>query len=86
MPAEAPRLSVRSLRFRGLGFRVQGLGFPKIRDTILGFPITRTMVLWGLYWASLMQGICSILGLYMDNGKENGSYQLRFRDKVQGLK
>ena len=25
-------------------------GFPKIRGTILGVPIIRTIVFWGLYW------------------------------------
>ena len=25
-------------------------GFPKIRGTILGVPIRRTIVFWGLYW------------------------------------
>ena len=29
-------------------------GFPKIRDTILGIPIMRTIVFWGLYWGSLI--------------------------------
>ena len=28
-------------------------GFPKIRDTILGAPIIRTIVYWGLYSGSL---------------------------------
>ena len=27
-------------------------GFPKIRGTILGVPIIRTIVFWGLYWGS----------------------------------
>ena len=39
-----------------LGFRVQGLGiwgFPKIRGTILGVPIIRIIVYWGLYWGHL---------------------------------
>ena len=34
-------------------------GFPKIRGTILGVPITRTIVFWGLHWGPL------ILGNYM---------------------
>ena len=25
-------------------------GLPKIRGTILGVPITRTIIFWGLYW------------------------------------
>ena len=28
-------------------------GFPKIRGTILGVPIIRTIVYWGLYWGPL---------------------------------
>ena len=31
-------------------------GFPKIRDTILGVPIVRTIVFWGLYWGPLILG------------------------------
>ena len=29
-------------------------GFPKIRGTILGVPIIRTIVFWALYWGSLI--------------------------------
>ena len=29
-------------------------GFPKIRGIILGVPIIRTIVFWGLYWGSLI--------------------------------
>ena len=36
-------------------------GFPKIRGTILGVPIIRTIVFWGLYWGPL------ILGMYQMN-------------------
>ena len=32
--------------FQGLGFA----GFPKIRGPILGTPIIRNVVFWGLYW------------------------------------
>ena len=31
-------------------------GFPKIRGTILGVSIIRTIVFWGLYWGSLILG------------------------------
>ena len=31
-------------------------GFPKIRGTILGVPIIRTIVYWGLYWGPLFLG------------------------------
>ena len=31
-------------------------GLPKIRDTILGVPIIRIIVFWGLYWGSLILG------------------------------
>ena len=30
--------------------------FPKIRGTILGVPIIRTIVFWGLYWGTLIWG------------------------------
>ena len=35
---------------------IQGViwGFPKIRGTILGVPITRIIVYWGLYWDPLI--------------------------------
>ena len=50
--------------YRGiLGFRVQGLrfigfiwGFPKIRGTLLGIPIIRIIVYWGLYGGPLILG------------------------------
>ena len=32
------------------------MGFPKIRGTILGVPILRTIVLGGLYWGPLVLG------------------------------
>ena len=31
-------------------------GFPKIRCTLLGVPIIRTIVFWGLYWGPLILG------------------------------
>ena len=31
-------------------------GFPKIMGTILGVPIIRIIVFWGLYWGSLILG------------------------------
>ena len=31
-------------------------GFPKIRGTILGVPILRTIVYWGLHWGPLILG------------------------------
>ena len=31
-------------------------GFPKIRGTLLGIPIVRTIVFWGLYWDSPILG------------------------------
>ena len=31
-------------------------GFPKIRGTILGVPILRIIVYWGLYWSTLILG------------------------------
>ena len=37
-----------------LGFRVQGLGFRKIRDTILEVPIISIIVFGGLYWGPII--------------------------------
>ena len=47
--------------FGGLGFRVWGLGFgvlgfPEIRGTLLGVPIIRTLIFWGLYCGPLILG------------------------------
>ena len=36
--------------------------FPKIRGTILGVPIIRIIVYWGLYWGSLISGNDHIQG------------------------
>ena len=33
---------------------IQGLGFPKIRGTFLGFPIIRVIVYLGLYWVPIL--------------------------------
>ena len=30
--------------------------FPKIKGTLLGVPIIRTIVYWGLYWGTLILG------------------------------
>ena len=46
--------------YRGL----LGLGVPKIRGTILGVPIIRTVVYWGLYWVPLWETTISG-GLFM---------------------
>ena len=37
------------LQFSNMG------GFPKIRDPCWGVPITRTRVVWGLYWGPLIR-------------------------------
>ena len=37
--------------------------FPKIRGTILGVPIIRTIVFWGLYWGSLILGNYQVVKL-----------------------
>ena len=41
---------------RGSGWNflcdLYGLGFPIIRDAILGFSIIRTKLVWSLYWGS----------------------------------
>ena len=31
-------------------------GFPKIKGTLLGVPIIRTVVYWDLYWGTLILG------------------------------
>ena len=31
-------------------------GFPKIRGTLLGVPVIRTIIFWGLYWGPLILG------------------------------
>ena len=31
-----------------------GLGFPKIRCTLLGVPIIRIIIYWGLYWVPFL--------------------------------
>ena len=38
--------------------------FPKINGTSLGVPIIRTIVYWGLYWATLIWGSYHMSGLY----------------------
>ena len=38
-------------------------GFPKILGTLLGVPVIRTIVFWGLYWGPLILGNYH-LGLY----------------------
>ena len=35
-------------------------GFPKSRGTILGVPIMRTIVVWGLYWGPFVLGDCHV--------------------------
>ena len=35
--------------------------FPIIRGTLLGVPITRIIVFWGLYWGPLVLGNCHFL-------------------------
>ena len=53
-------------------------GFPEIRGTILGVPIMRIIVFGGLYWGTLVLENhhigYNILGLYRDNGNQNGNY------------
>ena len=40
-------------------------GFPKIRGTILGVPIIKTIVFWVLYWGPLILGNYQILHLQL---------------------
>ena len=46
-------------------------GFPKIRGTILGVPIIRIIVFWGLYWGppilgNYHMGGCQIYDPFLD--------------------
>ena len=41
---------------RGMIFNVIIWDFPKIRGTLLGVPVIRTIVFWGLYWGSPILG------------------------------
>ena len=65
----------------GVGFRVYGsyrdngkenenyyLGFTKIGGTLLGVPILRTVVFWGLYWGP------PILGHYQISSTKETAY------------
>ena len=36
--------------------------FPKIRGTILGAPIIRAIIFWGLYWGPLILGNYHVIG------------------------
>ena len=38
-------------------------GFPKIRGTIVGVPIIRTIIYWGLYWGPPILGNYHMLKL-----------------------
>ena len=38
-------------------------GFPKIRGTLLGVPIIRTIVFWGLHWGPHILGNYHLLDL-----------------------
>ena len=40
---------------------------PKIRGTILGVPIIRTVVFWVLYWGPFILGNYHILSYYFSN-------------------
>ena len=37
--------------------------FPKIRGTLLGIPIIRNILFWGLYWGPLISGNYHIVNL-----------------------
>ena len=63
--------------YRGLW----GLGFPKIKGTILGVPIIRTIVFWSLCRGPLILGkyrlgLKEAWGYIGVNGKENGNYDM----------
>ena len=48
----------------GVGFRVIW-ALPNIKGTLLGVPIIRTIIFWGLYWGPLVLGNYHMLELYM---------------------
>ena len=52
-------------------------GFPKIRGTILGVPIIRSIIYWGLYWGSLYFGKLPYLGILQQVLGESGSLPTR---------
>ena len=52
----APRWLLPGLATEPLVLREPTWGFPKIRGTILGVPIIRTIVFRGLYWGPLILG------------------------------
>ena len=47
----------------GLPFRFAVWGFSKIKGTIVGVPIIRTIVFWGLYWSPLNLGNYRVSGV-----------------------
>ena len=50
-----PRPYISLLRLASRRSKQLFRGFPKIRGTILGVPITRIIIYWGLYWGPLFR-------------------------------
>ena len=50
------RVQRRGLRPCQVGMLHDYMGVSKIRGTILGVPIIRAIVYWGLYWGTLIWG------------------------------
>ena len=61
-------------------------GFPKIRGTILGIPIIRTVVSWGLPLGPLILGIYPLalrgLGLRVVEGLTRGFREFSYQEKM----
>ena len=47
---------LRATRFEDAGDGLAKWGFPKIGGTLLGVPIIRILVFWGLHWGPLILG------------------------------
>ena len=56
-------------------------GFPKTRGTILGVPIIRTIVYWGLYWGPLILGNYHVMYLELEASAFGNFWGSRVRGK-----
>ena len=57
-PGEQLAVQLEALAWQrwSLGELQMNMEFPKIRGTLSGIPIIRTIVFWGLYWGPLILG------------------------------
>ena len=56
LQSKRPSKACKKEDFPGKGYKDVIWGFPKIRGTLLGVPIIRTVVFGGLYWVTLILG------------------------------